>query len=388
MWNRLSLRARITVLTMLALFITMAALTYLFNLGVLRTFQVPLRAILDDIEISPRYDMMPIDIDFDFEFKFPTRITDITDVEVFDIFYMNPDAHDEFRTYSIIIIVAFMIAGVFVAYIISVQSLKPVKVLAEKIEETDANNLTSFIEPPQSKDELARLANSFNNMLGKLNRSFEQQKLFSQNAAHELKTPLTAILTNIEVLQMDERPSQEEYKEVIDTIKANTEHLIKFVDGLLLINAVADEADWQSFNGRAVFEKIVKELVTEAEKKKLCVEIVGDCRIRGDEVLLTRAFQNLVHNAVRYNVEGGMVKIILSEESISIEDSGVGIPEDALKNIFEPLFCVDKARSKKLGGHGLGLAITKSILEKSHVKINITSKLDAGTKILLELAKI
>ncbi|MCL1878115.1 MAG: HAMP domain-containing histidine kinase [Defluviitaleaceae bacterium] len=380
MWNRLSLRARITVLTMLALFVSVAALTYVFNLNVSHFVQTPTMVSLDEIEITLRHDMLPEELE--------VHVPIPPDVDVMELLYMNPGARDEFRTYSIVITAVFVVIGAFVAYIISVQSLKPVKDLAEKIEDTDANNLTSFIEPPQSKDELAQLARSFNNMLGKLNRSFEQQKLFAQNAAHELKTPLTAILTNIEVLQMDEEPSYEEYKEVVDTVKANTVHLIKLIDGLLLLNAVANEADRQIFGGREIFIKIINELDAEIKKKNLSVEIIGDCRIRGDEVLLTRAFQNLVHNAVRYNVEGGVVKITLFEESIIIEDTGVGIPENSLKNIFEPLYCVDKARSRKLGGHGLGLAIAKSILEKNHVKINITNKPTAGIKIFLKLAKI
>jgi len=335
----------------------------------------------DDLDIAPRLDMLPEEMDIDIAFPFP-------DVGTIEVFYMNPRTQDEFRVYSIIIAGVFVFIGVFIAYLISVRALKPVKLLAEKIEDVDENNLFTLIEQPQSRDEIARLANSFNNMLGKLNRSFERQKLFSQNAAHELKTPLTSILANIEVLQMDEKPSYEEYVDVVDTVKANTEHLIKLVDGLLSINAITNEANWRTFSGRDIFLKIISELDVEIKKKDLNFNIIGDCRIKGDEVLLMRAYMNLVHNATRYNVEGGLVNVILSDKSIIIEDSGTGIPARDLENIFEPLYCVDKSRSKDLGGHGLGLAIAKSIFDKSHINIRIISEPGEGTKIFLTPSKI
>jgi len=334
---------------------------------------------IEDIEMIPRFDVLPEESAIGI--SFPSR-------EVVEVVYIRPEAQNELMAYSIIIATVFVFIGAFIAYLISVRSLKPIKILAEKVENIDANNLSSLIEQPQSNDEIARLANSFNNMLGKLNRSFERQKLFSQNAAHELKTPLTAILTNIEVLQMDAKPSYEEYEDVIDTVKTNTEHLIKLVDGLLSINAIMDEVDCKTFSGKDVFLKIINELGVEIKKKNLNVNIYGDCLVRGNEVLLTRAYLNLIHNSVRYNVEDGFVNVSLSDKGISIEDSGMGIPNKDIENIFEPLYCVDKSRSKDLGGHGLGLAIAKSIFDKNHTKIKITSRQGEGTKIFLTFTQI
>jgi len=379
MWNKISLRARITSLTLLALVLTIILQTYLFNRNVSHTIVSPNPFYRQDIEITPIFDMPAEAIETTFPFF---------DFEVVEVFYVNPRAREDFRTSSIIVAVVFVFIGAFVAYFISARSLKPIRRLAEKIEDIDANNLTSLIEPPQSKDEIARLANSFNSMLNKLNSSFEKQRFFSKNVAHELKTPLTSILTNIEVLQMDEEPSREEYKYVIDTVKANTEHLIKLVDGLLSIAASADAVEMQCFSGRDVFKKIIRELDTEIKKKNLTVNIIGDCRIKGDEVLLTRAYQNLVHNAVRYNVKDGIVNIDLSDKGICIEDSGIGIPVDEMENIFEPLYCVDKSRSKNLGGYGLGLPIAKSIFDKNQTAIRVISEPAAGTKIFLTYSKI
>ncbi|MCL1883643.1 MAG: HAMP domain-containing histidine kinase [Defluviitaleaceae bacterium] len=341
MWNRISLRARIVFLTVLSLILTVAFLTYFFNLNVTHNVMIPAVYYLGDIEIEPRFDVMPEEIEFEI-------ILPLQEVEEIEIFFLDSGSRNRFMAFSIIIACAVVLVGAFMAYFI---------------------------------------ANSFNNMHTKLNLSFEREKLFAQNVAHELRTPLASILTNVEVLQMEEKPSFEEYKDVIDTVKSNTEHLIKLVNGLLSINAVAEETDWQKFSGRDVFKKIISELDAEIKKNNLTIKIIGDCTIMGDEVLLTRACLNLVHNAVRYNKNGGFVNISLSDKNIVIEDSGIGIPDGDLENIFEPLYCVDKSNSKAFGGHGLGLAIAKSIFEKNKIKIHITSSLGVGTKIFLNLSK-
>ena len=288
-----------------------------------------------------------------------------------------------FQTHSILVAVLAVLFGTFAAYIISGQALKPIKVLAGRIEDVDANNLNRPIDPPKTIDEISRLTHSFNNMLEKLNRSFEMQKLFAQNAAHELKTPLASMRANIEVLELDAKPTEDEYKEVVGVVKDSTERLIGLVEGLLSLTSMSDDAAWQSFGGRELFDEILDELRDDIAEKSLEVSITDDCRLKGDRALLTRAFSNLVHNAVRYNIGGGTVKIKLLADSITIEDSGAGIPAEHLAHIFEPFYCVDQSRSKHLGGHGLGMAIAKNIFDKHHMKLQISSEPGKGTTIIV-----
>lgn len=294
-------------------------------------------------------------------------------------------SQQDFQTYSIAIAVGAVLLGTIAAYIISGQTLKPIKTLAGKIEDIDANNLSQPLQSPKTTDEVSRLTHSFNNMLGKLNRSFEAKKLFAQNAAHELKTPLASIRANIEVLQMDAEPSVKEYKEVVDIVKDSTEGLISLTERLLSLNSIDGEITWQSFDGKAVFERIVYALREDIIRLNLNVSIEGECRLRGDKALLERAFFNLVHNAIRYNVDGGSVKARLEESSIIIEDSGVGIPREHMQHLFEPFYCVDKSRSKKLGGHGLGMTIAKSIFDKHDIEIFIFSEPGSGTRVFLSM---
>jgi len=368
MWSKISLRVKITIITILCISLVTIGITGLSNYNAQLNIINPLSIFI------------------------ATSMVAVVESETGESTYVTVHANfpvtehqDIFQLYSIIITIAFILVGAVLAFVISGQTLKPIKTLAKKIEDIDANNLHTQIEPPQTKDELSRLTNSFNSMLSKLNRSFESQRLFAQNAAHELKTPLASIMTNIDVLQLDEEPSIEEYKEVVGVVKNSTLRLIELVEGLLSINNAVDETRWQTFNTGEVFETIVNDLDDDIERKKLKIDLSGKCRINGDKALLERALHNLVHNAVRYNVHGGSVKIQLEENAIFIEDSGIGIPEENLGRIFEPFYCVDSSRSKKLGGHGLGMSIAKNIFDMHNIKISVYSQLGNGTKIVLKM---
>ena len=401
MWNRVTLRAKITLLTALALSVVAAGVTGLsiYNarqITFLPHGQVTITQVVAPFPSSVENSGLRI-------FMSPDALPGITESAVhIDTSYVHlheisgwhisgrealaelSQSQSNFQTHSILIALVTVLFGTFAAYVISGQALKPIKSLAEKIEEVDANNLNQPIEPPNTIDEVSRLTDSFNNMLAKLNRSFEAQKLFAQNAAHELKTPLASMRANIEVLQMDTEPSLEEYKDVVGIVRDNTERLIALVEGLLLLDNRTDDRT-QFFDGRETFEKILDELSEDIAQKHLNVSIEGDCHIRGDKALLERACSNLVHNAVRYNVDNGVVAIRLSADSISIEDSGTGIPAEHLAHIFEPFYCVDQSRSKHLGGHGLGLAIAKNIFDKHHIEIQVFSEHNMGTEIVLNL---
>jgi len=378
MWNKLTLRIKITITTALALSAVAIAITGLsiFNAG--------------RIVIEPAFDFEQLIEDGYIEmFLLPADILEgrFEHFTINSLAEMQTEAQRNFRSISIIIVTIFVLLGTIASYLISGHVLKPINSLANKIEDIDANNLSTLIELPKSNDEVSSLTHSFNSMLGKLSRSFESQKLFAQNAAHELKTPLAALRASIEVLELEDKPAIDEYKEVVGIVKTGTENLIELVEGLLSISSVTDEMKWCDFSIKSAVRSIIDELRDDISEKNLTVDISGECRMRGDKTLFTRALFNLVHNAIRYNVQGGTVKIALAENSIIIEDGGVGIPSDSLRHIFEPFYCVDKSRSKKLGGHGLGLAITKNIVEKHNMEIAILSEVGAGTKIILSQSK-
>jgi len=379
MWNRMTLRIKITLLTAFVLVFVTVCITALSILNANRNFVVPFGHIRMPINNAALVEIgeEPFDINS------PAKLPD--SAEIVDINHIIGQSQAAFNVQSIITAIAFIITGTFGVYLITGRALKPITTLTARIEDIDENNLHTQIEPSLGKDEVSRLTHSFNNMLEKLNRSFEHQRLFAQNAAHELKTPLTSIMTNIDVLQMDDEPSADDYKEVIGIVKISTKRLIELVGGLLALNNTSDGGNHITFNCMETFLKITDEMREAIDDKNISVSIIGDCQIKGDKTLLERAFSNLVQNAVRYNVHEGSVRINLDTGNIIIEDSGIGIPAESLSSIFEPFYCVDKSRSKKYGGNGLGLAVAKSILEAHKIRVQISSELGKGTKILLQL---
>ena len=390
MWDKISLRIKITILTTLALSLVTACITYLSIHNAQQHIVEPFTAfyvtVIERMFDSEDLAASALDGNGFRVYEIGRAMPDFRIIDPNQIFSQTPfviidESQHNFQIYSIITAILFILIGAFGAYLISGQALKPIKTLATDIENIDANNLATKIEPPASNDEVSRLTHSFNNMLEKLNSSFETQKLFAQNAAHELKTPLASIRTNIEVLQLDSEPSLDEYKEVVNTVKGSTEQLIALVDGLLALNDEVDESKWQFFYGKEMFEKILSDLNESIAEKELEVLLLGNCRVKGNQSLLERAFSNLVHNAIRYNIKGGLVRIIMTNDSIIIEDSGIGIPREHLSHLFEPFYCVNSSRSKELGGNGLGLAIAKHIFDKHKFEITVSSEIGAGTTI-------
>ena len=375
MWNRLTLKIKITILTTLALAFVAIGITSIsvYNAGRVMFEPSGWESLVDDGYIQAL--LIPAELLDDVHY-FPS-----TEATMMEFQRMANESQRDFQNISIAVVTAFIFLGAIGAYVISGQTIKPLESLARKIEGIDANNLSAPIEHSTGNDEVARLTHSFNNMLGKLNRSFDAQKLFAQNAAHELKTPLAHIRGSIEVLNLEEKPSEDEYKETIGIIADSSERLIELVEGLLSMSSMADGQKWQSLSAMEVFEAAIDELGMDIAQRGIDISVTGDCTMIGDKALLARAFGNLVHNAIRYNNDNGVVRITLSNESITIEDNGVGVPEGHLPHLFEPFYRVDKSRSKKLGGHGLGLAIAKSIFDRHGMEISIASVYGKGTTI-------
>ena len=380
MLNKMNLRIKITILTVAALTVTALGMTIFANVNARGNLLTPLRN-LDLVGVERQVYLMPNQ-----EFGFLNIITE-------DDFgyrvHLHPvrqelfQAQSDFQIFSFAIAVGFILLGTLTAYVISGQALKPIKELAQKVEEVDVNNLSKQLEQPDANDEVSRLTKSFNLMLMKLNNSFEVQKLFAQNAAHELKTPLASMRANIEVLKLDDEPTLAEYQEVLDTVAADTEQLIDLVEGLLSFNNEAKTNKAEIVDIRLLFDGMLEKIRTEIDIKQLQVIITGQGEWQGDKRLLEQAFFNLIQNAVRYNIVGGELKITVSDQRIIIDDTGIGIPFQDLKQIFNPFYCADASRSKELGGHGLGLAITKNIFDKHGMDIQIFSQVGKGTKVLI-----
>ena len=373
MWNKLSLRMKITTLTILTLTILCVGLT---TAAILNTsiFYDPIAYAIDKKPLDGGY------IDEEYHIESTDTITAIDEIYI--------GSRNRFKITSILTAIGVIVTGSLFAWILTGKALKPLRAFADQIEEINESSLNEQVIFPQSSSEISRMTNSFNNMLEELNRAFTNKKLFASHAAHELKTPLTNILTNIEVMQMDNEPSIEDYKEVVEITKDNVERLTILIQDLLYFNAELDNDSSSKIGTDTLLEKILEDLFPLLHKKNIRVHIEGQTAISGDKDLLERAFFNLIQNAVKYNTENGEIRIVSNNDTITIEDTGIGIPEECLSQIFEPFYCVDKSRSRKLGGSGLGLSITKQIFDKYSLKILLSSEVGKGTKFVIKLPVI
>lgn len=302
-------------------------------------------------------------------------------------------AKKQFDSTSMIILAIVSILGMGMVYVIAGRSLRPIRKLSKTVCAITEDNLQQRIPEEIGNDEVGALGHSFNIMLDRLEKSFLRQKRFSANVAHELKTPLATINAGIQVLHLEKTPSISDYEETLATTERNVNRLMAVVDDLMRLCDEQEEFGTASIDLREMFESICSELHPVLEEKNIGIEL--QCRLQtvyGSQVLLYRACFNLVENAAKYNKESGKILIETRMEKgvgrIIITDTGNGIPADELQQIFEPFYRVNKSRSRKAGGAGLGLSIVKTIVEKHEWAISVDSVLGQGSTFTILLNHI
>jgi signal transduction histidine kinase len=272
-----------------------------------------------------------------------------------------------FTSSSLVFMMLLTLLGSFAVYWITGRALKPVKALADNIHTIDENNLSLRLDKKTTSTEIAQLTDSFNHMLDKLDKAFFLQKHFAQAAAHELKTPLACVRTNIEVLQIDDAPSIEEYQQTLDIVLRNTDRLIDLVDDLLHMNT-QESGQSAPICASNVVERILEELQPQITEKKLTIHCDCQGSICANELLFYRMAANLIENAVKYTPSGGEITITSSsmttDFSFQIANTSPPVSEEDLSHIFEPFYRIDKSRSRDTAGSGLGLALVRDIVQK------------------------
>ncbi|MCS7258883.1 MAG: ATP-binding protein [candidate division WOR-3 bacterium] len=221
----------------------------------------------------------------------------------------------------------------------------------------------------------------------------EMKSEFVVNASHELKTPLTSIKGSVEALKESATKSQMPF---IKIMERNIERVIKIIDDLLLLASLEERRDekleFEQINLTSLLRYLKKLFAGKLQEKnvKLKINIAPEAKsIYGDAFLIEEMLINLLDNAIKYNIKGGKITIETIRQNdtivITVEDTGIGIPQDKLPKIFERFYVVDKARSRVTGGTGLGLAIVKHIVLKHEGEINVTSEIGKGTKFVIKL---
>ena len=291
----------------------------------------------------------------------------------------------DYKRNSLIITVLLALLGGVVTYFISGHALRPIKEFSDKIEEVQAQNLSDSRIEENNVKELNKLGISYNNMLERLSNAFEIQRQFTANAAHELRTPLALMQVQLDLYNSATHPGND--ADTLQTIKMVTEQNDKLNR---MVKTLLDMSELQSVgrDDKIILDAIVEEVLADLEPLAVekNIKLIGKCEdatMIGSDILIYRLVYNLVENAIKYNHPLGQVTVTAYQRNkhvyLSVEDTGSGIPKELRERVFEPFFRVDKARSRELGGVGLGLAFVREIVRAHDGSICIKSGKTGGT---------
>ncbi len=268
---------------------------------------------------------------------------------------------------------------VVLAWIAARRGLAPVRHMAAVAQRISATQFDDRISPSTLPTELRGLAQAFNDMLARLEESFRRLSDFSSDLAHEMRTPVSNLVTQAEVALSRAR-SADEYREVLHSSLEEYGRLARMISDMLFLAKAGD--------GMVVPRAETVDLATEtrqlfdfygalAEEQKVALVLVGEGSIHGEALMIRRAISNLLSNAIRHTPAGGTVRVTIAMEDravqLAVENSGEQIPAEHLPRLFDRFYRVDPSRKKASDGAGLGLAITKSIVEAHGGKIDVTS---------------
>lgn len=300
-------------------------------------------------------------------------------------------AQHSFGTTNWYITVAVTLLGGVLAYFVSGRALKPLKSFASQVENVQPDNLADMKISEDVLPEFKQFSKSFNGMLDRLDEGFSAQRQFTGNAAHELRTPLALMQAQIELFSVEHSDIQHDTAELLKLLQEQTERMSQMTKTLLEMSELRTVPCNDVIELAPMFEEVFADLAPLAEKRGITLECDGDGTIIGSDTLIYRMLFNLTENAIRYNRSNESVRACVSERNgqifIRVRDNGNGIPEQYRESIFQPFFRVDKSRSRKYGGVGLGLALVREIALLHGGRVLAEESTENGTVMLVILPK-
>jgi len=294
------------------------------------------------------------------------------------------------RTFYWIIPVALLLASAG-GYFLARKSLAPVADMATQARGMGAARLSERLEVANPRDELGTLALSFNELLNRLENSFEQQRRFVADASHELRTPVAILQGETEVTLSRSDRTPAEYRETLAILRDESKRLAHIIEDLFTLTR-ADAGQYPLKLRQIYVDELVADVLRRTRSLAMAKGITVSCSVQpelpleADEDLLGRMLLNLLDNAIKYSPPGGSVNVDChragNEYLFRITDTGPGIPADLQPRIFERFFRADKARSRSegdTGGAGLGLSIARWIAEAHHGRLELSCSDASGT---------
>jgi heavy metal sensor kinase len=273
------------------------------------------------------------------------------------------------------------------------QALNPVDEITRGAEQITSRNLSRRLPVARTGDELERLSAALNRMIERLEESFLYVSRFTADASHELRTPLTILRGELEAASVQPEIAPD-LRETIESAQEETERLSRIVESLMAISRLdAGEArmECDALDLAELAASTTEQMRLLAEDKEIALRCESEelVSIEGDRARLKQVIVNLVDNAIKYTPAGGLVGVKVCASNgralLEVNDNGVGIPPEALPHIFERFYRVDKARSRQMGGAGLGLSIIKAIITAHGGQVRVESVEGRGSRFLVEL---
>ena len=294
-----------------------------------------------------------------------------------------------FRTTNWYITAAVTLLSGFLAYFVSGRALKPLRSFASQVEQVQLNNLADMRIDEDAISEFRQLSRSFNQMLERLNNAFAAQRQFTGNAAHELRTPLALMQAQLELFSAEHPDVRPETAEFLTLLREQTERLIQMTRTLLEMSNLRQVARNERIQLAPMIEEIFTDLAPLSDKRGVTLTAEGNGIMTGSDALIYRLIFNLTENAVKYNRQGGSVRVSVTQKPekllLRVSDTGCGIPKEYQCSIFQPFFRVDKSRSREYGGAGLGLSLVWEIVDLHGGSVWVEESSDKGTTIAVEL---
>jgi len=277
-----------------------------------------------------------------------------------------------------VVILAALLSG-FLGWLVARRGLAPLRNITRRASDITANSLDQRIEAGEIPAELAEVVNTLNDMLGRLKESFDRLSDFSSDIAHELRTPVSNLLTQTQVMLSKVR-SIDEYQDVLASNAEELERLSRTIADMLFL-AKADNhllvPTQEPIDLKAEISGMLEFYEPLIDEKHLQLTLHGNAEVDGDRLMLRRAVGNLLSNAIRHTPEHGFINIALEIEDekvrVRIENSGETIPSEHLPRLFDRFYRVDSSRRRAGEGSGLGLAITKSIALAHNGNVSVSS---------------
>ena len=274
-------------------------------------------------------------------------------------------------------------------YWISRRALQPVDRITAAAESISIHNLGDQLCVPRSGDELQRLSETLNRMLGRLNESVKRMSQFTADASHELRAPVSIIRTTAELAVQSGRSSEESREDMV-TILAEAERVTRLIDSLLLLaraDGGEDGLEREPTDLPTILRQSVEQCRALAGKKNLQLHSVPGNQpvtIIGDVEAMRRLFFILIDNAIKYTPDGGQIDVRLEADGVraivSVSDTGIGISQADLPYVFDRFWRADKVRSRGMGGAGLGLSIARWISDRHHWTIQAEARRGGGSR--------